>query len=52
MQVKIAEDGEILVKGTSVFKGYYMDEEKTKKLLPKTDTLKPVILDLLTMKDS
>jgi hypothetical protein len=39
-------------KRTSVFKGYYMDEEKTKEALLKTDTSKPEILDLLTMKDS
>ncbi|MDD4091447.1 MAG: AMP-binding protein [Smithellaceae bacterium] len=32
-QVKIAEDGEILVKHTGIFKGYYKDEEQTKEVL-------------------
>ena len=32
-EVKIAEDGEILVKHTGIFKGYYKDEEQTKEVL-------------------
>lgn len=32
-QVRIAEDGEILVKHTGIFKGYYKDEEQTKEVL-------------------
>ncbi|MEN6359586.1 MAG: AMP-binding protein [Smithella sp.] len=32
-QVKIAEDGEILVKHAGIFKGYYKDEEQNKEVL-------------------
>ncbi|MDR3272729.1 MAG: long-chain fatty acid--CoA ligase [Flavobacteriaceae bacterium] len=39
-KVKIAEDGEILVKGTGIFKSYYNDDEKTHDAFTEDDWFK------------
>ena len=46
LDVKIQEDGEITVKGSSITQGYYNDEEKPKKHLQKTDISERVILGI------
>ena len=39
IDVAIAEDGEILIKGPTVFAGYYKDEDATRTVLPGDDWL-------------